>query len=269
MASVRDLMTILDQLAAPTLAESWDNVGLMVGEPGHEISGILVALDPTPGVLAEAKHRGCNTIVTHHPLIFKGLRSIRTDRPEGKILSLALLDRLAIIGCHTNLDKAAGGVNDMLATRLGLLDCRSILPEPDGAGTGPIGFGRIGSLPATLGFDDFISHLRRNLDLQVIKVAGPPPPEIRKVAVCGGSGSELAPLALAEGAQIFVSSEIKHDVARWAESAGFCVADCGHFATENVMVAGLTALIRHGCSEQGLAVEVLATESQSNPFRYY
>jgi len=99
---VRELISILDKVAEPALAESWDNTGLMVGEPDAEISGIMVALDPTLEVLAEAKRRGCNTIVTHHPLIFKGLMSVRTDHPEGRILARALQDRLVIIGCHTN-----------------------------------------------------------------------------------------------------------------------------------------------------------------------
>lgn len=269
MICVRELISILDKVAEPALAESWDNTGLMVGEPDAEISGIMVALDPTLEVLAEAKRRGCNTIVTHHPLIFKGLMSVRTDHPEGRILARALQDRLVIIGCHTNLDKVSGGVNDMLAARLGLVNSRVMGQNTGLSEPGVVGFGRIGELPIPLNFPDFVAFIREKLGLQVVKVAGAPPAEITKVAVCGGSGSELAPLAMANGAHIYISAEIKHAMARWAESAGFCIVDGGHFATENVMVMGLAKLIRRGLAELNMSAEVLTTESQVSPFRYY
>lgn len=269
MVCVRDLIALLDKVAEPALAESWDNIGLMVGEPDAEITGILVALDPTLELLDEAKSKGCNTIVTHHPLIFTGLKSVRTDRPEGRILARALLDRQAVVGCHTNLDKVSGGVNDMLAARLGLVNIRVMGPGAAFHQPGMVGFGRIGELPSPLNFPDFAAFIREKLALQVVKVAGAPPAEITKVAVCGGSGSELAPAAMAAGAQVYISAEIKHATARWAESVGFCIVDGGHFATENVMVLGLTKLIRSGFAELNVSVDVLPTESQTSPFRYY
>jgi len=266
---VRELIAVLDKVAEPALAESWDNVGLMIGEPGWEISTILIALDPTLDVLNEARRKGCNTIVTHHPLIFKGLKSIRTDQPEGQILARALADQIAIIACHTNLDKVPWGVSEMLAAHLGLVNSRVLAPAQVVTELSQIGFGRIGELPNSLTFADFTRLLRQKLDIPVVKVAGPTPAEITTVAVCGGSGSELAPVAMSRGAQIYVSGEIKHSMARWAESAGFCLVDCGHFATENVMVAGLAKLIRGFFAELDLAVDVLITESQTGPFRSY
>lgn len=266
---VRDLIGVIDKFAEPAWAENWDNIGLMVGGPELEISAIMIALDPTMEVLYEAKEKGCNTIVTHHPLIFTGIKSIRTDYPEGKILARALIDRMAIIGCHTNLDKVPGGVNDMLAAHLGLVDGRVLVPDPVASQLSKAGFGRIGDLSAPLDFEDFMRLIREKLDIQVIKVAGPPPSAITTVAVCGGSGSELAPAARAGGAQVYLSGEIKHSMARWAESVGFCILDCGHFATENVMVSGLAKLIRTGFAKLDLSVEVLTTESQACPFRYY
>lgn len=266
---VRDLISVLDKFAEPALAESWDNIGLMVGEFELEISAILIALDPTLEVLNEAKIRGCNTIVTHHPLIFTGLKSVRTDQPAGRILARALADRLAIVACHTNLDKVPGGVNDMLAAHLGLVNSRVLVPDPTASELNMSGFGRIGDLPVPLTFEDFTQLLREKLDIQVVKAAGTPPAEITTVAVCGGSGSELAPAAMAAGAQIYVSSEIKHSMARWAESVGFCVVDCGHFATENVMVSGLAKLIRNSVAELAWEVNVLTTDRQISPFSYY
>jgi len=266
---VRDLIAVLDKVAEPALAEGWDNVGLLVGDPALEISAILVALDPTLEILAEARRKGCNVIVTHHPLIFKGLLAVRTDHPEGRILAGALASALAIIGCHTNLDKVPGGVSDMLAAQLGLSNCRVLVADLALPEANSIGFGRCGDLPAPMTFADFARFIQDKLALPVVKVAGTPPLEITKVAVCGGSGSDLAPAAKAAGAQIYVSGEIKHSMARWVESAGFCVVDGGHFATENIMVSGLAALIRSGLAERGLVVEVLTTDSQTCPFHYY
>ncbi len=262
-------MAVLDQVADPALAEDWDNVGLLVGDPELEISAILVALDPTLEILAEAKRKGCNVVVTHHPLIFKGLLAVRTDQPEGRILATALADRVAIVGCHTNLDKVPGGVSDMLATELGLINCRALVADPACSEANNIGFGRCGDLAAPMAFADFVLFIREKLALPVVKVAGAPPLEITKVAVCGGSGSDLIPVARATGAQIYVTGEVKHSMARWAESVGFCVLDGGHFATENLMVSGLSQLILSGFAARGAAVEVLATDSQTCPFCYY
>jgi dinuclear metal center YbgI/SA1388 family protein len=266
---VRELIAFLDKFAEPALAESWDNIGLMVGAPDSAITGIMVALDPTLEVLEEAKSKGCNTIVTHHPLIFEGLKSLRTDHPVGQILTRATLDRVAIIGCHTNLDKVPGGVSDMLATCLGLTNIRVLKAVPAVAESREIGYGRIGELPTPLCFKDFASLIRGKLNLQVVKVAGAPPTEITSVAVCGGSGSELAPMAMTLGAQVYLSGEIKHSMARWAECMGFCIFDCGHFATENVVVPGLAELLKSGFDRLGLAVKVMTTENQICPFRYY
>jgi len=269
VVTVRDLIAVLDKLAPAALAEEWDNVGLLVGSPDLPISGILVALDPTREILGEAKRRGCNVIVTHHPLIFKGLMAVRTDQPEGEILAGALADQLAIIGCHTNLDKVADGVSDMLAAQLGLGNCRVLAADPALPAGNNTGFGRCGDLSMPMAFADFITFIREKLALPVVKVAGLPPAQITRVAVCGGSGSDLTPLARAAGAQIYVSGEIKHSVARWVESVGFCVLDGGHFATENIMVSGLAQLIRGGFAARGAVVEVLTTASQACPFRYY
>lgn len=269
MVTVRDLIAVLDLVAEPALAEEWDNVGLLVGAPELEISAILIALDPTLEILDEAKRKGCNVIVTHHPLIFKGLLAVRTDQPEGRVLAFALADRLAIIGCHTNLDKVPGGVSDMLAARLGLSNCRALVADLPPSAANNIGFGRCGDLPEPMAFADFFRFIQEKLALPVVKVAGIPPPEITRVAVCGGSGSDLTPVARAAGAQIYISGEIKHSMARWVESVGFCVLDGGHFATENPMVLGLAQLIRRGFAARGAVVEVLTTDSQSCPFRYY
>jgi dinuclear metal center YbgI/SA1388 family protein len=263
---VKDLLAVLEEIARPSLAESWDNVGLMVGDPDQEISGVLVALDPTEEIFAEAARRGCDAVVTHHPLIFKPLQAIRTDQVSGRLLARALSAGIAVVGCHTNLDKVAGGVNDILAARLGLEQCRVLAEDPDGGGTG---FGRVGRLKEGTTFEGFIDHLLVTMDLAAVRVAGVIPEQVETVAVCGGSGSELAMSAAEAGAQVFVTGEVKHSNARWAEDEGFCVVDAGHFSTEKLVVPGLVAAVAKGIEDQGLSLKVVATEVQKSPFQYY
>lgn len=267
--SLNDLLQLLDDIASRQLAEEWDNVGLMVGDPAAEVTGIMVALDPTEEALAEAARLGCNTLITHHPLIFKPLRALRLDEPGARVLFRAAQAGVAVVSCHTNLDKMAGGVSDMLAAGLGLGATRPLVPEFHGGEEAPCGFGRVGDLPSPLPFGAFVELVKERLGLEVLPVAGQAPEKIVTVAVCSGSGSELAPLAQKAGAQVYLSGEIKHSTARWAEQAGFCVVDAGHFATENLMVPGLARILRQRLAERGISVEVSTTTSQGSPFRYF
>jgi dinuclear metal center YbgI/SA1388 family protein len=264
---IRDVLAVLAEIAAPALAEPWDNVGLMVGDPNQLVKGVLVALDASEEVFAEAARHGCNVVLTHHPLIFKPLQAVRTDQVTGRLLARALADRVAVISCHTNLDKVAGGVNDALAAGLGLRDCRVLTGEYGGAEE--VGFGRIGELRAPVPFAEFIETLLTELGLEAVRVAGAAPEKLSTVAVCGGSGSELAPTAMEAGAEVYVTGEVKHSTARWAEDAGFCIVDAGHFSTEKIVVPCLVAGLAQACAEKGWELVIRSTGIQASPFRYY
>lgn len=258
---VAGLVSVLDELAAFSLAEGWDNVGLMVGDPAQRVGSILVALDPTEEVLDEAMANGCNVIVTHHPLIFKPLKSIRTDQPLGRILTRAMSAGVALIACHTNLDLAEGGVNDVLAALFGLQGVRSLAGED--------GFGRIGGLPKPVSGREMMARMAEVLGVEVLPYAGALPEAVDTIAVCGGSGSDLAEMAYGMGAQMYVTGEVKHSVARWAEAAGFCIVDGGHFATEYPVVPAFTGLLQQTFAGRKIAVEVKAATVQRNPFKYF
>ena len=267
---VKDLLKTLDEIAAFGLAEQWDNVGLMLGEPNRSIKGILVALDPTEEILAEALEVGADCIITHHPLIFHPLKVIYTDRPMGRFLRRALENDISVIGCHTNLDQSVGGVNDVLASSLGMQDTRPLLStENDPAAELAIGFGRVGRLADPLSSEAFIGYLCDFFNLPVLRVAGQLPEEINTVAVCGGSGSDLAEAAYASGAQVYVTGEVKHSTARWAEAAGFCIIDAGHFATENPVVESLVEIILNIFTEKDINIPVMPSSKQENPFVYH
>jgi dinuclear metal center YbgI/SA1388 family protein len=268
--TVKDLLAILDKFAAFGLAEKWDNVGLMVGSQEQKVHGILVALDPSEEILAEAEECSANCILTHHPLIFNPLKSIYTDQPLGRVLQGALQNNITVIGCHTNLDQTAGGVNDVLAAGLGLVDLQPLAPvETDAADQDvDIGFGRIGRLAEPLSSETFIKRLCDFFQLPCLRVAGQLPETITTVAVCGGSGSELAEKAKGAGVQVYITGEVKHSTARWAEAAGFCLIDAGHFPTENPVVEALVKTLQELFSVQGITVPVRPTTRQRNPFVY-
>lgn len=265
---LQDLLAVLDGIAAFELAESWDNVGVMVGDPAQNVSAILVALDPTEETLQEAVENGSDVLLTHHPLIFHPLKSVRTDQPVGSFLAKALESRIAVVGCHTNLDVVPGGVSDVFASQLGLIDIRPLAPTGD-IPDADHGFGRVGRFPEALSADLFRDRLFSVLQLPVIRVAGSLPESIATVAVCGGSGSDLAETAFRLGAQVYITGEVKHSVARWAEGAGICVIDAGHFATENLVVPMLVAALQQAFAKQGLQVAVRASELQASPFSYF
>lgn len=264
--SVKTLLSILNSLAPFTTAESWDNVGLMVGSPDQPVSGVIVALDPTETLLDQAVSQGINTIITHHPLIFQAVKTIHTGSPLGRMLKTALAHELAIIACHTNLDLAADGVSNAMAEKLGLLDTRPLTGEnftPQSSG-----FGKIGHLAEPMPARQFINLLLAALDLEAAQFAGRLPATISKVALCGGSGSELAEKARDLGADLYISGEIKHSVALWAENSDFCVIDAGHFPTEQSIVPAFAEKLRKACDAEGFTLAVTTSQRQKNPLRW-
>jgi len=265
--TVQLVLSCINQLAPPSLAESWDNVGLLIGDPDQQVTGIMVGLDPTAQLFDEALSHGANLLITHHPIIFSALKSIRTDQPTGALLSKAILNHLSVIACHTNLDAVPHGVSAHLARQLGL-GALSVLSPSLGGGEG-IGCGQLGSLPAPLPGHEFLVHLRDSLGLPVVSVAGRLPARIDRVAVCGGSGSEFAALAQMKGAQIFITGEVKHHIARWAEEVGFCIVDAGHFATEQVICRPFAADLITLLACQAVPPPVFVTEQQKNPFSFF
>jgi dinuclear metal center YbgI/SA1388 family protein len=262
--STTTLLSILDTIAPFAMAEPWDNVGLMVGDPDQQVSGILIGLDPTEALIHEALALNLNTILTHHPLIFHPLKTIPTNTPMGRLLKTALSNDLSLIACHTNLDLVAAGVSNALAEKLGLRDTEPLAAAP---GQNP-GFGKIGTLPAPLASEQFLHLLLTTLAAPGLQLAGVLPETIHRVALCGGSGSDLAETAWRMGAQVYITGEVKHSVARWAEGAGFCVIDAGHYSTENLIVPALAEMLKKSCANKGFTPTITTTAQQDNPMQW-
>ncbi|MGB3226061.1 MAG: Nif3-like dinuclear metal center hexameric protein [Desulforhopalus sp.] len=264
-ARVKDILESLNIQAPFSLAESWDNVGLLVGNPEQQVTAVLAGLDPTNRLVDEAIKLGANTIITHHPVIFKPLPAINTAEPNGRLLEKALSNQIAIIASHTNFDSAREGVSDYLALKLGLENLSPLVASSDNdtAGTG---LGRIGTYSSPLTSTDFLTRLLTTLDLSCVQMAGVFPEKISSVAVCGGSGSDLAPVAYHRGANVYISAEIKHSTAVWAVEKNFCIIDGTHYATEKPAVALLVKQLKEAVDTMGWNIKILQTKEEHHPF---
>ncbi len=260
---LRNIIEILDHAVPPSCAEDWDNVGLMSGHPDQDVRGVLMALDPTMELLEEAVAVNANLIITHHPVIFRPWRHIRLDEPGAAFVAGAIRNAIAVFACHTNLDAVRHGINDALAGALDILDCRPL--RPSSSEEPAVGLGLSGRLRRPLPGREFLQMLCHVLKQPAVRVCGQLPEIIQRAAVCGGSGSEFAAVARRCGAQIYISGEIKHSTARWAEEAGFCIVDAGHFGTENTGIPVFADLLRGQFKEQGLELPVIVSTRQCDP----
>lgn len=262
---IKDIIAGLNSHAPFSLAEPWDNVGLLLGDPGRKVSSLLIGLDPTCALIDEAIAIGADTVVTHHPLIFQPIPAINTAEPLGRIIEKALRHGIAIIACHTNLDSAANGVSDALGRALGLTDLQPLVPSPH-ASQPSQGMGRIGRYPEGIAAPLFFGHLRRALGLDALHIAGPLPETVATVALCGGSGSDLAAIAHQKGADLYLTAEVKHHIARWAEEHSFCLIDGTHYATERPAIDLLAEILQAEKTSGDWEVLIAQTQTERHPF---
>jgi dinuclear metal center YbgI/SA1388 family protein len=362
--NIQAIINFLETVAPPVLQEDYDNAGLMAGDPVSPCTGVLLALDATEEVLAEAEARGCNLVVTHHPLIFGGLKRVTGDNATGRTLIRAIRSGISVYAIHTNLDNVLHGVNGRIAARLGLVDTRVLKPAAGalrkmyvfaptahvpalmdaiflaggghignysecsfltegkgsflpGKGTDPfvgshgqrhaenetrvefifphwlqagilsamravhpyeemaydvvalendwgkVGSGLVGELPEPEGEKDFLARVRRLFDMPVIRhtrLSGRP---LRRVALCGGAGSFLISNAIAAGAEVFLTSDLKYHEFFRAEDR-ILLADFGHYEGEQYTSDLLADLLK----EKFPTFAVLKSGVNTNPVNY-
>jgi dinuclear metal center YbgI/SA1388 family protein len=238
---VRDALVALDTLAPPHLALGDDPRGLLVGDRDAPVTVIAVALDITPAVAAAARADGAQLAIAHHPLIYRPLRSLCADDPFPAAVVRACLEAHIAVACaHTNWDIASGGVNDILAQRLGLIDTRPLRITPhERADTGAaFGLGRIGTLAQPCDTAAFLARIEAELGTEV-RTLHAPDRSIETVAVGGGACAELAIDARRAGADALVTSDIRHHEFIDALADDFLLLDAGHAATETPGAAEL------------------------------
>ena len=361
---LRDVINAIEDAAPFSWQASYDNSGIQIGSPEQEVRRGLVALDLTPAVMEEAIEKKCDLVITHHPLIFEGLKSITGATATETLVSDAIRNRIAVVSVHTNVDSSAFGVNYMLALKLGILKPHILRPADNWlkklvtfcpvshadkvraalfeAGAGKIGeydccsfnvegrgsfragdnanpyvgnikelhyekeeridtifprhlqnavlkamisahpyeevaydiypldnryekagSGMVGELNEPVRPSEFIQMIKKTLDVKCIRHTDPAGSNIKKVALCGGSGSFLIPDAIKSGAQAFITSDIKYH--QFQDAAGsLLLIDAGHYETEQ----HTKELIHDIIQKKMINFALLISEVDTNPVRY-
>ena len=257
---VRDITSVIEEFAPLGIQESWDNGGLCIGSPDDEVHGVLVGFDCTPELIAEAIRRGLDMVVTHHPLIFGGLKRIVPGDPVSDAVSAAIRGHVAVYASHTSADKVIGGVSGAMARRLGLEDIR-ILDEEEGG----VGLGAVGELPRPMEAEEALEYVKKCFSLKVIRSSRPVSGLITRVAMCGGSGGSLIGKARASGAKLYISGDISYH--NFFTPEGFMVADIGHFEGEVEIVDILFSLLTK--KFPNFATCISEDVRNSNPIHYF
>lgn len=235
--TVQTVADAVNRLAPRHLAEEWDNPGLLVGDPAATVDKIVVSLDVLDETITRAVELGAQMIVAHHPLIFRPIKNVRLDLPLGRKIARLIKNDIAVFAAHTNLDSAQGGVNDVLARKIGLSDIKMFGDEEFSPG-------RIGTLDKPMTAAEFARHVKTALNADNVRLIDAGDFKIFKVGLCSGSGAEFISKAKFFGAQAFVTGDVKYHDAQAAVENKIHVVDAGHFATENPIVKELADYLR-------------------------
>lgn len=262
MATVGEVFAFLQEKAPVDLQESFDNSGFLVGREASFVSKILVSLDITEEVVREAAEQGVQLIVSHHPVIFGGTKSVTDQTPSGRILLSLIENGIAAICLHTNLDAVEGGVNDALALRLGLTDIGQLRQTGVDRHGMPYGIGRVGLVPEQPLYD-FAMAVKRLLGANGIRLIDGGKP-VHMVAVGGGACAEFMSDALEQGCDTFVTSDVKYHQFLEARALGLNLLDAGHFPTEHVVCP----ILHSWLSRQFPQVSVSISQQHREVFSY-
>lgn len=264
MTTVADVLKFIESIAPPYMAESWDNVGLLCGRRGKEVKKILVALDPFATVIDQAIEIGADLIVTHHPLIFgEALKAVNENTETGRCLLTLIENGIAAINAHTNLDQAPGGVNDVLAQKLALVNVEVLNPCGTTESGEPWGLIRRGEVPEQP-LDAFLNRVKTLLGCEGLRYVNGAKP-VRKVCVGGGSCAGAIHEVAAAGCDTLVTADVKYNQFRTAFELGINLIDAGHFHTENPTMPIVAEKLRNAFP----GVEVIFSEDHRDVMRFY
>lgn len=268
MIKISEVLTYITEVAPLYWQESYDNCGLLLGDANTMVDKALITLDVTEEVIDEAIAKSCHLIISHHPLIFKGLKNILSDNTTGSIVMKSIKHDIAIAAMHTNLDNSFLGVNRMLAEKLGLRDLQILQSNNEMISTGvninsellQVGSGMIGNMDSALSESDFLTMVKDTLGVKAIRHSKFLNKPIQKVALCGGAGSFLINTAKRCKADAFITADMKYHDFFDADDA-ILLVDAGHFETEQFTKQLIAALISK--KNPKFAVEISSVNTNS------
>jgi dinuclear metal center YbgI/SA1388 family protein len=254
---IKQVLSALERFAPLPLQESWDNAGLQLGLTEAEVSGALLCLDVNEAIIDEAIRKGCNLIVSHHPLLFRGLKQISGADYVQRCVIKAIKHDIVIISMHTNMDNAQGGVNFKIAERLGAPVLNDSVAETEKV---PL---VLAELPTPMDARAFIELVKTQFGVQCAQCNALLQRPIKKVAICGGAGDFLLPDAISQGADAFITGEMHyHQYFGMEQQIQICVI--GHYQSEQFTSEIFRDIIQKECP--GVRTEI--AETNTNPIVY-
>ena len=263
-----EVLEVVERLYPPSTAQSWDRVGLVTGDLRQPVRRVHLAIDPTLAVIEEARALGADLLLTHHPLLLRGVHSVATTSAKGASVTHLVVGDVALYVAHTNADVAADGVCEALAEACGLAATQA-LTESEGQ---PMG--RVGDLGEALALRTFVERLATRLPEAAggIRVAGPPDAVVRRVAVLGGAGDDLFDAVRASRADVYVTADLRHHPALEAreEARGGIpyLVDAGHWASEQVWLARAERALLAALRERATRVETHISTVRTDPWTF-
>lgn len=267
---------VLADLAPLGLAESWDNVGLLVGDRRRSVRRVMTCLTVTPAVVSEAIARQCDLVIAHHPLPFKPLNRITSDSTPGRMLLALIGAGIAVYSAHTAFDSAAEGINQQWADRLGLREVRPLLPptaegataceETTAGNVATVGGGRWGLLATPLPLEQLAARAAACCGAEEYRVVGSDPLVTRVGIGCGSGGGFLA-AAKARGCQVLITGEATFHTCLEAQANGIGLVLVGHYASERFAMEQLVDRLGPTLRKLDRELEVCVSVAESNPLR--
>jgi dinuclear metal center YbgI/SA1388 family protein len=267
-----EMLLAVEELWPESLAENWDEVGLVAGHPSAPVTKVMFAVDPTLEVIEEAVEWGAELLITHHPLLLKGVTTVAATTPKGRAVHRLIESGTALLTVHTNGDSAVGGVSDVLADALGLQDAAPLTVAANGLPEE--GIGRVGDLPEAVSLGDFAARVFGILPSVAggVRVSGDKDGLVRRIAVCGGAGDSLFNEVRASNADVYVTADLRHQPASEAREASLngrpYLIDVSHFASEWLWLPAAAAALGNVLADQGHDVEIRVSTTNSDPWDF-
>lgn len=266
------VLEAVEELWPTSLAEDWDAVGLVTGRTTQSIKKIVMAVDPTLEVINDAIERGADLLITHHPLLLRGVTQVAGTGFKGEAIHRLIESGTALLTAHTNADSAIGGVNDALADAFGLKDCVPLVDSKDGLPEE--GLGRVGFLEKPMKLGDFAERVFTVLPAVAggVRVAGDRLGLVTKVALCGGAGDSLFDAVRSHQADVYVTADLRHhpaSEAREAANGGHpYLIDVSHFASEWVWLSAGSRALNNVLTDLGHEITIEVSSINSDPWDF-
>lgn len=256
----REVIDILQEQSPERYACSWDNVGLLVGSFEKEVKTIYIALDATDEAIQEAKEVGADLLLTHHPLIFRGLKKANNEDFTGRRVIALIQNDIACYAMHTNFD--IKGMAELGAARMELKDCK-VLDITTWQEEGPSGIGKVGELPCEMTVADCAGKVKEAFGLELVKIFGRPDKKVTRVAICPGSGKSVIGKAIEAKAQVLITGDIGHHDGIDGAAQGLAVIDAGHYGVEKIFIPYMKEYLETHTA----GIQVIA-QPEKQPFIY-